>query len=420
MEVITHDSYNDDIERAKPHTSSPFMMEEGRLYYIEAQHIQRSTEAAINFLKISFWQHIAPFHSWQTKWAGEEKWALMMQYNKREIETQRITFENMPPDAEIRMTHLGIPSAISTGIDGSELAKNIESLLSYHCTYPQSQFYLKQDFEDKSYKLPGQYLNQYQYVEDIQAYCGRRAWNYASTIFSSSSQPIDALQYPYFCFAAMGSGHSGEVRLHVEYKDKKWGDQWNVITLQVWTPTAKEWSYQCVNMVDYLQDEDKSFLADAMTHDSHIRIKYIAFVVTDWKKIFADEIVFSAEEIEIDRKPPAVINDNILLDKVEVESVPGVPNSVDAKLYTYSCPTPEEDFHLLGIKDADVQGLDFNEHGYSNTYEMMMAKAEATKNYLSTAETVVFESASWNDGTINITRQVRGCLLYTSPSTRDT
>ena len=54
--VIHHTGKKENADVGHPH-SQIILMEKGKMYYIEAVHVQKSESAEANFMKISLWQH---------------------------------------------------------------------------------------------------------------------------------------------------------------------------------------------------------------------------------------------------------------------------------------------------------------------------------------------------------------------------
>merc|ERR1712098_256152 len=90
--IIHHSGKKDSADVGHPH-SKEVDIEEGKMYYIEAVHVQKSSSSEKNNLKISLWQHKTSYHHSQTSLAQDERQNIRIRY-ERNKELQRVTFNN--------------------------------------------------------------------------------------------------------------------------------------------------------------------------------------------------------------------------------------------------------------------------------------------------------------------------------------
>ena len=74
---------------------------------------------------------------------------------------------------------------------------------------------------------------------------------------------------------------------------------------------------------------------------------------------YFDEITISSTEVEIERKSPALPNDNVMVREVEVQQVVN-ETSFDIEINPWTCNTEEDDFEDRAIwtSEDDIPSLD--------------------------------------------------------------
>ena len=399
--IIDHSLATDTIEVGKPH-SQPVDLIKGNYYFIEASLIHREGNKATPLLALSFWLSKTSQHASNSKWAADELWALYIEY-ERKIESQRISFIQMPDSASIRYTHAGISGRHDSAPNGNGLEQTILNMLSYDCQYQETFHKYKQDAEDPSYLLPGQIGNRYYFIEDVQPYCGRKVLENVAKLFGGS---LETKLNPYLCFAVMGTGYTGSLKLKIRFDDNNDDTLTEWTTFYAWDPIETEWQYVCINLERDLRNSRKNPNSNKISPSSDIVVKEIYFDIDYSSGAYLDEITISSNQVDIKRYPPALQSDNIRLSKIVKKTISN--NEFDLEFEPWTCPTEQEQFHLLGVADAEIEELDFDESEYTNLVEMNKAKVEATKEFLETAETATFLSDSWNGGKIVVSRQMRG------------
>ena len=394
VEIVSHESAKTEIQAGKPH-SAQITVKEGNSYYIEAIHVQRSSSASKNNLEIAFWEHKTIYHTKQTSKAIDERQRLHMKY-KRKFETQTITFNNIPNDKEIFFTHKGMKAKSSLSLAAvDQLGSVMTGLLTYTCEYLNSASQYKNDFEDGK-MLPGQWGT---VKENIQAYCGKKALKNHWLVFKNHRNPINAGRTPWFCFAAIGTTYQGVVQLRVKWTDNNnsprvdWQDVKNV-----WTP-SNEWTYNCLNMFDTVKNETINW----MRPKENTKIEITEIRLKEGVRLgdnYMDEITISAAPVEIERKEPALADDNVMVRQVNVVNGEA-ESSYDIEIVPWTCNPEEEDFSLFGILNSEIVGLDTSSLSG-------IEKEKAIKNYLHSNDKAVFSSSSWGSGTVKVERKIRG------------
>ena len=77
--------------------------------------------------------------------------------------------------------------------------------------------------------------------------------------------------------------------------------------------------------------------------------------------------------------------------------------SLTVEIDPLTCPQGEQDdFHLFGIKDADIVGLDLSNVGDES------AKQAAIQAHLKTSDNATFTHPAWGGGTVTVERLLRG------------
>ena len=399
--IIEHSTAIDTIEVGKPHSDLVDIVQ-GEYYYIEAQLRHKEGNELDPKLAMSLWLTETTLHNSHSKWAADELWALYIEY-ERKLETQTFEFIDMPSSVVLKYTHAGMSGKSDIFVGGDNLEANILEMMTYSCTYMETFHEYKQDSEDSNYMLPGQLGNRYYFVEDVQPYCGKKVLENTVKLFSGK---IELKKSPNLCFAAMGTGYSGDIHYKVEFTNFLGSSVTETVKVKVWEPMENEWKYQCSNLDADLRNSRLSSIANLIPFDSDIVVNDIIFDIDYSSGAYLDEITISANPVDISRVRPALPSDNVRLEKIEnKQSSPGI---YDLQFVPWTCPTLEEQFHLIGIKDADIEELDFDESNYSDPADLHAAKGAAQTEYLRTADVATFISDNWNGGKVKITRKLRG------------
>ena len=385
--------------------SDPVDLVKGDLYYIEATHVQAAASATENNLQIMFWEHETVYHESQTSAAVDEQQLLKMSYD-RVFETQQITFNDMAADAEVTFTHAGIDAKAPISMSNKDTWNTTwTDMLTYSCEYQYTNHALKQDYEDPSTQLQGAWGTM---SEDVQAYCGSRAMENQGRLTSSYSDEqseINARRNPWLCFAAIGETYQGIVQLLVLWEDQSGDDRRDWVWVRnVWEPST-DWSYQCINMEDSVQNPNNTWVANSMAANSKIQIQDIILRTGSFVgNYYVDEVTVSRERVDIIRLSPSLANDNIMVNTVTV--MEDSETSFNISITPWTCNGPEDDFELFGVKGAEIAEVDIS------GMDPLEAQT-AIMDYLRTAETATFTSAAWGSGSITVTRTMRGTRALT-------
>ena len=223
----------------------------------------------------------------------------------------------------VMFTHAGIKAKGSVDFaTGEGRNETMTEMMTYSCKYSSTRHALKQDYENTDFNLPGAggYMR-----DDIEAYCGERAVENQERIFHSywgHIKEIDAIKNPWLCFAVKGLSYIGRVSLLFIWKDTRNRNRRDWIGVNnVFTPSAA-WHYQCVNMPEIARNQNISWIANDMHEKSYIKVQDIIIIrgtVVD--NFYMDDITVSPLEVKIVRKGPAFPNDNVIVNKVEVQQV---------------------------------------------------------------------------------------------------
>ena len=176
----------------------------------------------------------------------------------------------------------------------------------------------------------------------------------------------------------------------------------------VWEPST-DWTHQCIDMKASIQNSNISWIADQMHSRSDIDIQDIILNTGDKTgNFYMDEITFSANEVEIDRKSPSLHNDNIMVNYAEVAVTDS--GAYNVTIVPWTCNTQEDDFELFGVDGATIVGLDTSSMTPQEAYE-------AQANYLATMDSATFTSDAWGSGTVTVDRVARGTRAITGSFT---
>ena len=399
--IIDHPTSSNTIEVGKPHSDAIDMIK-GEYYYIEAQLRHKTGNSLKPDLSISLWLSETTLHSSHTKWAADELWALYIEY-ERKIETQTIEFLDIPETAMIRYMHAGMSGKSNIFAGGDNLEENILEMLTYSCTYLETFHAYKQNAENQNYLLPGQIGNRYYFIEDVQPYCGRMVLENTVKLFGGS---IEMKKSPYLCFASMGTGYSGKIHVKIKFTNFEGSTTTEIAYIKVWDPVDTEWKYQCINLDTDLRNSRLSSIASLIPTESDIIVNDIIFDIDYSSGAYLDEITISANPVDILRSPPALLSDKTRLEKIVKKEESS--NVFDLEFFPWTCPTEEEQFHLIGIQDTNIEELDFDESLYTDPSDLQKAKLKAHKEYLRDAEVATFISENWNGGKVKVSRKTRG------------
>ena len=159
-------------------------------------------------------------------------------------------------------------------------------------------------------------------------------------------------------------------------------------------------------MPEIARNQNVSWIARDMHEKSYIKVQDIIInrgTVVD--NFYMDEITVSPLEVKIVRKGPALPNDNVIVNKVEVQQVLN-ETAYDVQIVPWTCNPTEDDLELLGIDEADIVGLD--------TSGMTPLEAwNARSTYLKSSENVTYSSSQWMGGTVTIERTKEGTKAVT-------
>ena len=383
----------------RPNTA-PIEVVKDNMYYIEAVHVQKSSSAEENRLQIDLWESETNYHWSQTDKARDELQRLQMSYIRRH-ETQSIQFKNIANDISLTFTHAGKSSKSPVLLGAADQMSGVfTDMLTYSCEYKNTRSLYKQNFETAGKWLPGQggYVQ-----ENVQAYCGAKALENQQRIMSTYPEDvlnINTGRSPWLCFATMGASYTGSLNMYVLYTDVNDNKKAQWVTVKnLWTP-SKDWSYQCINMFETVKNTTISLITPKPSTVIEVQDLTLSTNSAIKGKYYMDEITISAGIVEIERKAPAMPNDNVMVKEVIVSA--GTSAGVyDVEIVPKSCNPQEDDLELFGLRDAEIVGLDTS----SMTPE---AKYNAEREYLKTRDTVTFSSIAWGSGTITVTRKVRG------------
>ena len=397
--IITNSGKRMTVDRGHPHSAS-YDFVEGEAYYIEATHVQSAGSSAENYLQISLWEHQTVYNELQMSGAQDEHQVLRLSYD-RDFETQLISFNDMAPNATLRFTHAGVNAKADIALDDKDSWNETwQEMMTYTCEYSYTNHHIKQNYENPSYNLHGAggYMN-----EEVQAYCGKRAMENQGRVTHRYGRPaeIDAKRYPWFCFAAKGETYSGTVRFLIRWQDNRNRHRrdWAYMK-KLWTP-SEDWSYQCLDMYTEIFNPNNTWIGKQEKEGSYMGLEDIILETRDFRRnYYMDEITISRERVDIERKAPALRNDNVLVNTVTVTEVTNT-SSFNVEVVPWTCNTEEDDLELFGVKDANITEVDTTG---MTPLEAHLAKAE----YLKTADFATFTSTAWGNGTVTVNRTQRG------------
>ena len=265
---------------------------QGKLYYIEAQHIQRARKDEENYLSIGLWLHKSHYHNYQTRYVRDEVQNIEMLYH-RDLETQRITIacngdcNGMSSGGGIKFTQSG--KAAATTFSTAEATnktidwkQNFEAMLKVQCTYDVTNHFVANDFEDTDFALDG--MGAWQ-TDQVDCYCGDRCMERQTRLFHKyhNRKYIDALKYSFICFAVKGTTFTGRVQVLYRWQDQRNRQRRDWIHFNhMWEPSA-EWQHVCVDWKSLGQNSSLSWIAkdDQMKDGSYLKIEDFILQVTD-------------------------------------------------------------------------------------------------------------------------------------------
>ena len=402
VEIVSHSGSVIDMSAGSPHSQAVNVVE-GTAYYMEAVHVQRSSSIASNNLQVAFWEHSTIYHAAQSTNAVDERQRLELKYN-RNFETQSIAFQNISDDTQITFTHKGMTAKAAVSLaSSSAMGETFTDMLTYSCEYQNTASQYKNDFEN------GKWLTgQWGYVqENVQAYCGKNALENQKRIMHTYDEEvnnINADRTPWLCFAALGTTYNGKVQLLVVWTDENNNPRRDWLTVpNVWDP-SDDWTYNCLNMHDSVKNETINWMRPK--EGTKIEIQDIILPTGSVTgKYYMDEITISAATVEIERKAPALDSLDVMVKEVNVADGDS-EGSFDVEVVPWTCNGPEHDFNLFGILGADIVGLDSSSMSPEE-------KWNAEQEYLKTMDSVTYSSSEWGEGTIKVTRKVRGSRATT-------
>ena len=402
VEIVSNNGPNSEMNPGSP-DSDAIEVVEGMAYYMEVVHVQGNSAAVANSLQVAFWEHNTIYHKKQSSKVVDERQRLHMKYN-RTFETQTISFENIAEDAQITFMHQGLNAKAPVSLTASSQMSDIMTdMLTFSCEYPSIAIQYKNDFEN------GKWLTgQWGHVQDhVQAYCGSKALENQGRIMHTYDilvNNINADRTPWLCFAAMGKTYEGSVQLLILWTDSNDNPRrdW-IIVPNVWTPSS-EWTHTCLNMEESARNETITWIRPK----ANTRIEVQDMILRTGPsngKYYMDEITISAAPVDIERTEPALTSSDVMIKEVNV-AAGAADGDFDVEVIPWTCNGPEDDISLFGVRDAEIVGLDTSSMSPEE-------KWNAEQEYLNTMENVTFSSSEWGDGTIKITRKLRGSRATT-------
>ena len=394
------------------HRSDPLEVKKGELYYFEAHHVQESDMEEENLLQVYFWLHTTNYHEYQTKNVRDELQYINMKYT-RNLETQRVTLNDMNSASEIFFTTGGnkARAAFTTedAINKTEAwTESFDQMLTVQCNYLNTRTFIKQDYEDESYKLVGEEGG---HTDNVEGYCGKKTSERGQRIWHAyhTKKYIDATRYKWLCFATKGSVYRGRVQILFRWQDTRNRNRRDWIYFDnIWTPT-EDWTHTCFDWEAGAKNETISWIARDMKDGSYIKIEDIYLPVLDSTQYYwKDEVTISETEVEIERLNAIVPNDQVIVGAVTITPVEDETNKFDVEIDPRTCLDEEHDWPLFGIDGAEIVGLNFDGSSYTDQAELAKAKLAAEKEFLKTNENVTFTNSAWGAGTVTIQRVKRG------------
>ena len=340
--------------------SEPVELTEGEIYYIEALHLHRDSEAGnvTNFLQISMEQYNTYLTNADVALAQNEKQYLYLR-DQRILEKQKITIEGLSGAELIFMHHGKAANAPVYSDDTSDWQEALTNMLQWQCTKSSTLFELLQTAEDSN-QLPGQGGADYRkWGDDSEPFCGVASWSMPWNIFwFNERQAIDIRNGKYFCFAYRGTAFFDNI--NVLYRifsstSYTWFNAWVTVTVEL-ENDGKSWGYKCVDLEDQFQVHAPNWvLIQATPGMLKVRSLNFNFDRTNTKKFgYLDEVSLGNKIVEIERVAPAHHNSNIRIESITVAEVDG---SVEVEFNPYSCQGLNETFSLLSIAGGIIEEL---------------------------------------------------------------
>ena len=377
----------------------------GQEYYIEALHTHEDKEIE-NFLQISLWQSQTIFHGSSSNIITDER--QHMRFNvKRKYETQKITLNGITSEEEITFTQAGKESEVTFPV-AIEDAKSswkgkFNDMLVMRCDAIHIGKLYVQDYEDPNYRLPGAggWFN-----DQAVPFCGKRSLERQTRLMHRYGRRlIDAQRYKYLCFATKGTSFKGQLSLLVWWQksDGKMKARSWVTLKDLWVP-SNEWEYHCFNWNELLRNTTMSGLNGIKEENPRLEIEDVQTPIHSGSRYWwHDQFSITEEEVDLKRNYGAVPSDRVHIASTDFKWTDD-DSSAEVSIKPRTCNEEKDDFHLFGVKDADIVGLDLS--GVAD-------KNEAIQNYLKTNDEVTFTKSSWGGGTISISRKERGSRAIT-------
>ena len=394
------------------HRSDPIQVKKGELYYFEAHHVQKSTMEEKNLLQVYFWLHQTNYHEYQSDKVRDELQYLNMKYT-RNLETQRVTLNNMNSASEIFFTTGGNKARLGFTTEDANnktvaWTESFDKMLTAQCTYLNTRTFIKQDYEDESYKLEGEGGS---HSDNVDGYCGKKSSERGERIWHAynTRKYIDALRYKWLCFATKGKVYMGTVAVLYRWVDTRNRNRRDWINFEnLWTP-SDDWTHTCFDWEAGAKNENVSWIAKDMKEGSALKIEDIQLKVHDTTQYYwKDEITVSETKVEIERLTPIVPNDQVNVMEVKVSPVEEQTNQFDVEINPRTCLDERYDWPLFGIDGAEIVGLNFDGSSYTDPVELAKAKLTAENDYLNSQQNVTFTNSAWGAGTVTVQRVKRG------------
>ena len=361
--------------------SDPITLVEGQVYYIEAIHLHRETEASnnTNFLQISMEQSNTFLTNSDVALAQNENQYLYIK-DTRVLEKQKITVEGLA-GAELTFTHHGKSATASVySDDTSDWEDVISSMMQWQCTKTTTLFELYQGAED-DIQMPGQGGAEYRkYGQDSEPFCGLSSWSMPWHVFSLGNyDTISVKDGKYFCFAYKGTAFMDDI--NIKYRvlsDQSWSKFNTWVTGNVTLENdGKSWSHTCLDLEEQFNNNAPSWaLNQAVIAQLEVAAINFNFDRTNSRKFgYLDEVSLGKKAVEIERVAPAHYNSNIRMESITLAEVDG---SVEVEFNPYSCQSANETFSLLGVAGGIIEELSED------------ANLEEQMDYLMTSDVATF------------------------------
>ena len=361
--------------------SDPVYLEEGEVYYFEALHLQRYSEAGneTNFLQISMEQYNTYLTNNDVALAQNELQYLYIK-DKRILEKQRITVEGLSA-AELTFTHHGGGSLTPIySDDTSDWSEKLNLMFQWRCERSPTLFELYQGAEDDN-QMPGQGGTDYrEFGDDSEPFCGKSSWYMPWRVFWLNDRNlIDISDGKFFCFAYKGTKFYDNLSVNYRVQSNRnyaWFNTWASLKVEL-KNDGSQWGYKCVNLEEqFLTDGPNWATSQAIPGKLKIReIKFNYDRVNDKKTGYVDEVSLGRTAVDIVRTAPAHHNSNIRMETITVTEVNG---TVEIEFNPYSCQGSNETFGLLGIVGGAIAELSAN------------ATFEERMEFLSTSDIATF------------------------------